>query len=315
MRKIIIDTDLASDDAAAIMLATQTSDVEILGITVVAGSADLQQTTKNALMVMEVCDCEIPVFMGAVKPLMHEKMEMISINGKDNMGDCGLINPTRKAEEKTASQFIIDMVSKYPNEVEIIALGHVTNIALAIASNPETMKKVKRIWSMGTPGLGVGNVTPVAECNVYMDAESYKIMLDSGIPTTIIGFDLCLGNNALYEKDLIDCANGNQMSQFLEKATRKLLEFNKTAHNSYMVNLPDAVAMACVLWPNFIEKSKECYCKVCTILNETYGQVIFYQKGVTYESKPKIGPYNVTLVTKVQENVFTRKFLDSILKR
>lgn len=78
MRKIIIDTELASD-AAAIMLATQTSDVEILGITVVAGRANLQQTTKNVLMVMEVCDCAIPVFMGASKPLMHKKMEMISV--------------------------------------------------------------------------------------------------------------------------------------------------------------------------------------------------------------------------------------------
>jgi purine nucleosidase len=314
MRKIIIDTDMASDDAAAIMMAALDSDVEVLGVTVVSGSTDLHQTTKNALMVLEVCDCHAPVFQGAEKPLLHEKMKMISVHGKDNMGDCGIINPIGAAEKKPAFQFILDMVSKYPDEVELVTLGHATNVALAIAAAPQIMKRVKRIWSMGTPGLGVGNVTPVAECNVYMDAESYKIMLDSGLSITIIGFDLCLGENALYERDLRDCACGNQMSQFLEQATKKLLAFNLQTQNCHMVNLPDAVAMACVLWPEFMVKTTECFCKVCTVSNETYGQVIFYQKGATYESSPVIKDYNVTLVRDVQKDVFTKKFMELLLR-
>lgn len=91
---------------------------------------------------------------------------------KDGMGDCDIIHPKRSPEVKRAVEFILEQVEHYPNEVELIALGPATNIALAILTDREIMSKVKHIWSMGTPGFSFGNATPVSEFNVFIDAEA-----------------------------------------------------------------------------------------------------------------------------------------------
>lgn len=315
MRKLIIDTDTASDDAAALMLAALDGSVEILGVTTVVGNVDKYQSCANALATLEVCGCSVPLFMGAERPLFHERKETISIHGKDGMGDCDLIHPVGKPDEsKLSFQFILEQVKKYPDEVEIVTLGPVTNVAIAILADPDTMKHVKHIWSMGTPGLGEGNASPVAEFNVYIDAEAYGIMLDSKIPVTIGGFDLCVGNAELDVSERNLMANGNAAGKFLVKATGQVLEFNRKIRGNDRVDIPDAVAMALCVWPDVILESRECHCKVCTAPDETYGQVIFYRKGRTYESMPQIEDYNVTLVTKMDEELFTKRFLDLLTK-
>lgn len=315
MRKIIIDTDTASDDAAALMLAALDGNVELLGVTTVVGNVDKFQSCNNALATLEVCQCKVPVFMGAEKPLFHERRETISIHGKDGMGDCNLIHPMRKPNTSMLSyQFILEQVKKYPDEVEIVTLGPVTNVAIAILADPDTMKHVKRIWSMGTPGLGMGNASPVAEFNVYIDAESYAIMLNSGIPVTIAGFDLCVGTPELDKFERVLMANGNEAGRFLEKATRKVLKFNQETRGDDLVDIPDAVAMATCVWNDLVLETIECSASVCTVSNETYGQVIFYQKGRTYECMPKIDNYNVTLVTKIDNAGFEDRFLDLLTR-
>lgn len=314
MRKIIIDTDTASDDAAALMLAALDGTCEILGVTTVVGNVDKYRSAANAIATLEACGNNSPVYMGAVKPLFRERKETISVHGKDGMGDCDLIHPQRKPEEEPSYKFIIETVKKYPDEVEIITLGPVTNVAIAILAEPEIMAHTKRIWSMGTPGLGAGNASPVAEFNVYIDAEAYKIMLDSGIPVTIGGFDICLGDIELDKNELQALAKGNRAGRFLERATSKLLEFNVETRGQYMVDLPDAVTTACAIWPDFVTSSVLCHASVCTAPGETYGQVIFYQKGRTYESSPKFDNYNVTLVTGVDERIFTERFMGLLTK-
>lgn len=317
MRRFIIDTDTASDDAAALMLAALDGKAEILGVTTVVGNVSKYQSAANALATLEVCGCSAPVYMGAEKPLFHERKETISVHGADGMGDCDLIHPTGKPDESMPSyRFILEQVKKYPDEIELVVLGPVTNIAIAMLAEPDTMKHVKRIWSMGTPGLGVGNASPVAEFNVYIDAEAYAVMLNSGVPVTIIGFDLCLGDIQLDLTELDKIAHGNPAGRFLERAVSGLLRFNQTTRNSDMIDLPDAVAMACAVWPDFVVSSVDCHCTVCTEAGETYGQVIFYQKGRTYESMPKFDAcaYNVTLITAVKEPVFTERFLDLLTK-
>ena len=181
-RKFIIDTDTASDDCAAIMMAVLSEKAEILGLTTVAGNIPLDKATNNALQTLEVCGADIPVFEGASHPLIRPLKTAVSVHGEDGLGDRGLVNPKGKAQTKPAVDFILDSVKKYPGDIEIIAIGPVTNIANAILTDPETKKKVKKIWSMGTAGFGFGNATPVAEFNVYVDAEAYKIMLDFGLP-------------------------------------------------------------------------------------------------------------------------------------
>nr|MCR5178943.1 nucleoside hydrolase [Lachnospiraceae bacterium] len=193
-RKIIIDTDTGADDASALILAAKDPDIEIVGVTVLVGNVDLEQSTKNALMALETAGCNAPVYKGSADTFDGTVKTAFSVFGNDGMGDAGIINPSRQADEGDAIDFIIESVKNNPGEIEIVALGPATNVAKAIQRDPEAMKNVKRIWSMGTAGLGPGNASPVAEFNVYADAEAYRIMLDSGLPITVIGLDMCDGD-------------------------------------------------------------------------------------------------------------------------
>ncbi len=231
MRRFIIDSDTASDDAVAIMLGLLNDDIQVLGITTLCGNISLEKATQNALMTKEICGSTAEVYSGVAKPLFRERAQTACVHGSDGMGDMDLIHPTTSAAEKHAVDFILDTVKNNPHEIEIAALGPASNIALAILKEPETMKKVKKIWSMGTSGFGHGNATPVAEFNVYIDAESYKIMLDSKIPITIIGFDLCLGDSALNKTELDYLSKTSKIGKYAVDCTAKLLEYNLSKPN------------------------------------------------------------------------------------
>ena len=139
-RHIIIDTDTGADDASAIILAAKEKDIDILGVTVLAGNVDLTKSVNNALMALEVAGREVPVYKGADADLSGNIRIPFSIFGEDGMGDMDLVHPTGKTEDMDAVDFIIDSVKKYPYEVEIVCIGPATNIAKAIQKDKETMK-------------------------------------------------------------------------------------------------------------------------------------------------------------------------------
>lgn len=276
MRKIIIDTDCGSDDAVAIMMALKSEEVRVEAITTVCGNVPLELATKNALMTIEVANGQRPpLFVGASKPLMRDLVTAVNVHGEDGMGDLDLIHPTIFQQEEHAVDAILSIVKENPYEIELVTIGPVTNIALAIMKDPITMKKVKHIYSMGTAGFGRGNTTPVAEFNVYVDAEAYDVMLRSGIPLTIIGFDVCLGDAAMNKSDMdMLLASGKQEAIFAVKCNHSLLNYNLKRSGEHIVDLPDAVAMGVVLWEEIVLESVDCYCKACIIDPSTYGQVI-----------------------------------------
>ncbi len=310
-RKIIIDTDTGADDASAIILAAKNKGVEILGVTVLVGNVNLEQSAKNALMALEIAGLEAPVYMGATENVSGEKIEAFSVFGKDGMGEANIINPKRIAEEKDAIDFMLETINKYPNEVEIVALGPATNIAKAIERDKETMKKVKRIWSMGTCGLGPGNASPVAEFNVYADPFAYKTMLDSGIDITVVGLDMCNGP-AQWTDEQFKKLEANDIGKFVEASFGKIREFYASNGSAGSVMNCDTVAMTCALYPDFVEETIKCHGSCITDKGETFAQVIFYQEGFTYDVVSNDFDYNVTLVSKVKKEEYFKRFLEAI---
>ena len=306
LHKIVIDSDTAGDDAAALILAAKSDTVEILGVTVAAGNVSLEQAAKNSMAALELAGCDAPVYLGATTPLSGEEKECFSVYGADGMGEADIIHPKGKPQDKHAVDFILDTVRANPGEIEIVALGPVTNLALAIQRDRETMKKVKRIWSMGTAGFGPGNATPVAEFNVYKDAPAYKIMLELGVPVTVLGLDMDDAPTWTDEAYLQQMQQGSPIQRFISTATRKLLEFKK-GNGIAAVDLPDAVAMACLVWPDFVEETTQCYGSCITTPGESYGMVIFYREGFTYDSMPQIGPCNVSVVSKAKKSEFVAR--------
>lgn len=294
-RKVIIDTDTGADDASALILAAKSKNIDILGVTTLVGNTDLEQSTKNALAALEIAGSDAPVYRGSAENYSGEKINAFSVFGTDGMGDADLIHPTGKAEDKDAIDFILETVSADPNEVEIISLGPATNIAKAIERDPDTMKKVKRIWSMGTTGFGPGNATPVAEFNAYNDPYAYKVMLDSGIDITVIGLDLCGGDAEWTEEQFKQLDSANDIGHFVNTSFSKLREFYADNNSGNRTKNCDSLAMMCVVYEDFLTDIVNCHGSCITEKGETYGQVIFYQEGFTYDVAQNDFVYNVTL--------------------
>jgi len=315
MRKLIIDTDTGSDDAVALMMALKSTNLKVEAITTVCGNVPIELATKNALMTIEVANGQKPpLYVGAAKPLMRDLVTAVNVHGEDGMGDCQLIHPTLLPESKHAVDAILELIENNPDEIEIVTIGPVTNIALAILKAPETMKKVKHIYTMGTSGFGPGNTTPVAEFNVYVDAETYSIMLNSGIPTTIIGFDVCLGEAAWNKEDMdVLLASGKEEAVFSVQCNRSLLAYNLERSNEHIVDLPDAVAMGVVLWNEIVVEDKLCYCYVCTTEAAAYGQVILNDGSKLAISDGFAGHTPNATVCKTIDNALFKKRLIELL--
>ena len=317
MRKIIIDTDTGADDAVALIMALKSKDIKVEAITTVAGNVPLSLATKNALMCIEVAGGQTPpLYVGAAKPLFRDLVNSFGVHGLDGMGDRDLVHPTLTPENGHAVDVILDLVEKNPGEIELVTIGPATNIALAILKAPETMKKVKHIYSMGTAGFGPGNTTPVAEFNVYVDADAYSIMLKAGIPTTIIGFDLCVGDAAFNKEELTFLANhSSPQADFITNCTNTLLAYNLKLTGDHIVDLADAVAMGVVLWgEEIVTESKECYCYTCTQEEAAYGQVILHD-GSEYCISNSFWKYtpNATVVKTLNNKLYKEKLIETIV--
>ena len=310
-RRIIIDTDTGADDASAIILAAMSDQVEIVGVTVLVGNVPLEQSVDNALMALEMAGCEAPVYRGSADTLDGTHIEAFSVFGTDGMGDADLVHPTRTAEEGDAIDFILDTVRENPGEIEIVAIGPATNIARAIERDPETMRQVKMIWSMGTAGLGPGNATPVAEFNVYADAPAYKVMLDSGIPITIIGLDMCGGEAMWTEEQFAELEAAGEIGRFVSRSFSGLRSFYASNGEDATMDC-DALAMTCVLNPDFVNAVLSCHGSCITDEGETYAQVIFYREGFTYDVASNDFTYNVTLVNDVDGEDYFARYKDAV---
>lgn len=312
-KSIIIDTDAGGDDAAAIIMAALQPEIDLLGVTVVSGNVPLEQGAKNALMSLEVAGrTNVPVYCGSNDSLAGVEYEIFSVYGEDGMGDAGLVHPSNSYEREYAVDFILNTIESSPDQVELVALGPVTNIALAIERNPETMEKVKHIWVMGTSGFGPGNATPVAEFNAFKDPNAFKILADSGLPITVIGLDTNTESTFITREDQEALVQGNELEYYIGAALNGLMEFNQTAIGQDIATLPDPIAMGCVLWSDYIQESVPCHASVITDPGETYGQVLFYKEGYGYDVSFSFDNYNVTVVTETRSDLFKTWFLQTL---
>ncbi len=178
--------------------------------------------------------------------------------------------------------------------------------------DPEAMKQVKMIWSMGSAGLGPGNASPVAEFNVYSDAPAYKRMLDSGCPVTVIGLDVCGGEAMWTDKQFGELLMSGEIGEFVTDSFSKIRQFYASNGSAGLVMNCDALAMLCAIDPGFIESTVQCHASCITDPGETYGQVIFYREGFTYDVAKADGDFNVTLVTEVRADDYFDEYLERV---
>ena len=204
-RKIIIDTDPGQDDAVAILLALASpEDIEVLGITVVAGNVPLHLTEKNARIVCELAGKpETLVFAGCDAPLSRKLVTAEHVHGKTGLDGPQMADPTMPLQEQHAVDFIIETLRREPSgTVTICPIGPLTNIATAFERAPDIIARVQEIVLMGGAYFEVGNITPTAEFNIYVDPEAAKIVFDAGAPLVVMPLDVT--HKALTTRPRID---------------------------------------------------------------------------------------------------------------
>lgn len=191
-RKIIIDTDPGQDDAAAIMLALASPEIEVLGITAVAGNVPLALTARNAGIVTEICGRgDVPVHAGATAPLKRKLVTAEHVHGKTGLDGVDPFEPARPLEAMHAVDFIIETLRREPEgTVTLCALGPLTNLATVFERVPGVVSRVKEIVLMGGGFFEGGNITPSAEFNIYVDPEAADIVFSSGAPITMMPLDV-----------------------------------------------------------------------------------------------------------------------------
>lgn len=191
-RKIIIDTDPGQDDALAILLALASPEIEVIGLTAVAGNVPLALTEKNARKICELAGKpETKVFAGASRPLVRELVTAEHVHGRTGLDGPDLPEPKMSLQEGHAVDFIVEtLMSHGEGEVTLCPLGPLTNIALAINREPRIADRIREIVLMGGGFFEGGNVTPAAEFNIYVDPHAADVVLRSGVPVVMMPLDV-----------------------------------------------------------------------------------------------------------------------------
>ncbi|OQY42937.1 MAG: hypothetical protein B6227_00540 [Fusobacteriia bacterium 4572_74] len=187
MQKIILDCDPGMDDALAIITGLADKNINILGITTVAGNVELSHTMRNASNLLKYLNNDIDVYSGLEKPLSRDLYTATEFHGETGMGDIELPSSSKKISKKY-EEFYLKCAKKYPKEVELVAVGPLTNVANALVKYPELKKLLKGITIMGGSLCG-GNITPYAEFNIFVDPEAANIVFNSGMEIKMIGLD------------------------------------------------------------------------------------------------------------------------------
>lgn len=273
-RTFLIDTDTASDDAVAILMALRRPDVEVAGITVVSGNMPVERGARNALYTAQLCDVPVPVYLGAAKPLRRDNFHAEWFHGEDGMGNMHYPPPARRPEAKHAVDAILDTVRAHPG-LTLVTLGPLTNVALAVERQPDFVHEVGRAVVMGGAACTAGNVTPAAEYNIWVDPEAARIVFESGLPIEMVGWELSRGDANLLDADLEAVrAVGTDLARFVLDCNRVVVDSTRAQSGDPGLGLPDPVAMAVALEPSVCTRKSRHHVAIETASELTRGMTV-----------------------------------------
>ena len=254
-RKIIIDTDPGQDDAVAILLALASPELEVLGITAVAGNVPLPLTEKNARIICELARRrDIPVFAGCDAPLVRKLVTAEHVHGKTGLDGIALPDPTMALQTAHAVDFIIDTLRSHPpGTITLCPLGPLTNIATAFQRAPEVVARVAELVLMGGAYFEVGNFTPAAEFNIYVDPEAADIVFKSGVPLVVVPLDVT--HRALTSRDWVEGmrALGTEVGRAVASWTDFFERFDTAKYGSNGAPLHDPCVIGYLIRPDLFE--------------------------------------------------------------
>jgi len=262
-------------------MALKDPEIRIEAITVVAGNVPLDQGVQNALYTVERCGKQVPVYEGQAKPLLRPLETAQFVHGQDGMGEIGLPLTGRTPAEGHAVDVIIDTIRCFAGEITLVTLGPLTNVAVALTRDPSLASMVNECVVMGGIGLGHGNVVPAAEYNIWVDPDAAKIVFESGLPITMVGWDISQRYAAFDETQAEELKSLSPLGEFCVDIQEGLRRFGIEKLDLGGFDLPDPIAMAVAIDPTVATVTKHLYVAIETKSELTRGATVVDHLGIT----------------------------------
>ncbi|MDK2856448.1 MAG: ribosylpyrimidine nucleosidase [Bacillota bacterium] len=278
-RKIILDIDPGHDDAVALLIAAASPELELVGITTVAGNQTLEKTTLNARRVATVAGIKVPIYAGLARPLVRDQVIAPNIHGESGLDGPDLPAPEVPVEKEHAVDFIIRTLDESDGDITLVPTGPLTNIAAVFIRRPDLARRVKEIVLMGG-AYGLGNVTPAAEFNIYADPEAAHVVFTAGAPITMVGLDLT--HQATATPDVLERLRGLR-TRVGDLVAELLTFFGSTYHKVYGMEAPpvhDPCTVAKLIDPD-VFTTRPAYVAVDTKSDLNYGRTVCDFYGLT----------------------------------
>lgn len=249
MIPLLIDTDPGVDDALALLMAFNDPRHRVVGLTIAAGNVGLRHTVANALKLCEIAGVDVPVFAGCASPLVHEAEDAAHVHGNDGFGDIGYAPATTQAQPEQAALAILRLSHEHAGRLLLVALGPLTNIALALRLDPTLPQRVARLVVMGGAVTAHGNITPAAEFNIAFDPEAAHVVFSAFPRLDLADWEATLAHGLLHD-DVVDWLRADSpRARFYAAISRKTREWSADRRGAYW-HSADALAMAFALQPD-----------------------------------------------------------------
>jgi purine nucleosidase len=300
MKRIVIDCDPGIDDAQAIMMAYRHPDVKIEAITTVSGNVGVEYTAANALKILDVLEAEpIPVYAGSATALVEKGQNASWVHGEDGLGGVDVPASKRKLEGKHAALALIDLAKENPGELELIAIGPLTNLALALRLDPDLPSRYKKLVIMGGAHFAQGNTANFpAEFNIYADPDAAAVVFSNWPGLTMISWEATIAHGMPISDFIALGEFDTPRSTFLKAITQKTIKVLREVLNREMSYAADPLAMAVLMEPEIVQEVTEKYVQIERMGQLSRGMTVIDWWGMSKQ------PPNVKIVLKVDPDRF-----------
>lgn len=285
-KRVIFDTDPGVDDAMALLFMLRSPELQVEAVTTVFGNVDVEQTTRNALIVLDIAGrADIPVAGGSGRPLVRDRRRSgAAVHGENGLGGIDLPAPSSRPSERRAAELIVERVMAAPGEISLIAVGPLTNVALAARLEPRIAERVRELVIMGGAATVPGNTTPVAEANIANDPEAAWIVFHAGFPLTMVGLDVTqqVVMTPAYLDELKRSAN--RQTEFIHAIARHYGDHyaRRTGRRGFPVH--DSSAALYAIDPSYF-RTERWFVDVETRSERAFGQTLADRRG-QWEREP-----------------------------
>ena len=310
MTPLLFDVDTGVDDALALLLALGSPDADVLGIGTVAGNVELEKCTANSLRVLELVGrAEIPVSPGCSRPLTQPLETAANVHGGDGLGGVGLPPPRVTPCGEHAVDQMIRIARDRPGEVTLVALGPLTNVAVALLLEPELPRLFRKLVLMGGAFAHAGNMSATAEFNIWVDPEAAKAVFEAGFDTTIVPLDATM--QAMLTDEHLEQLGSGAVGQFARDVTRDYMELYNRRRGRRAAAMHDPLATAIALDPSLMTESSDIPVTVETRGEWTRGMTVGDRRVGQRADSP---PGQATVCLKADADRFFDRFVGALRK-